>query len=70
MVVVEVPVVVVVIVGSFYVVVVVGVDVVIFQSDFFKKSEFRCILISDRSTLGAGAKTRLHTPKAGTYHEQ
>ena len=22
------------------------------------------------STLGAGAKTRLHTPKAVTYHEQ
>ena len=27
-------------------------------------------LISDPGTLGAGAKTRLHTPKAVTYHEQ
>ena len=30
----------------------------------------RCVLISDPSTLGAGDKTRLHTPKAVTYHEQ
>ena len=30
----------------------------------------RCVLISDPGTLGAGAKTRLHTPKAVTYHEQ
>ena len=30
----------------------------------------RCVLISDPSTLGAGAKPRLHTPKAVTYHEQ
>ena len=32
--------------------------------------DLRCVLISDPSTLGAGAKTRLHTPKAVTYHEQ
>ena len=42
---------------------------------FFKMAckqnlDLRCVLISDPSTLGAGAKTRLHTPKAGTYHEQ
>ena len=30
----------------------------------------RCVLISDPGTLGAGAKTRLHTPKAVTYHDQ
>ena len=29
-----------------------------------------CVLISDPGILGAGAKTRLHTPKAVTYHEQ
>ena len=29
----------------------------------------RCVLISDPGTLG-GAKTRLHTPKAVSYHEQ
>ena len=29
-----------------------------------------CVLISDPGTLGAGAKTRLHTPKSVTYHEQ
>ena len=28
----------------------------------------RCVLISDPPTLGAGAKTRLYTPKAVTYH--
>ena len=27
-------------------------------------------LISDPGTLGAGAKTRLHTPKAVTHHVQ
>ena len=27
-------------------------------------------MFSYPSTLGAGAKTRLHTPKAVTYHEQ
>ena len=32
--------------------------------------DLRCVLISDPSTLGAGAKSRLHTPKAVTYHEQ
>ena len=32
--------------------------------------DLRCVLISDPSTLGAEAKTRLHTPKAVTYHEQ
>ena len=32
--------------------------------------DLRCVLISDPGTLGAGAKTRLHTPKAVTYHEQ
>ena len=32
--------------------------------------DVRCVLVSDPSTLGAGAKTRLHTPKAVTYHEQ
>ena len=32
--------------------------------------DLRCVLISDPSTVGAGAKTRLHTPKAVTYHEQ
>ena len=32
--------------------------------------DLRCVLISDPSTLGAGAKTRFHTPKAVTYHEQ
>ena len=33
--------------------------------------DLRCVLISDPSTtLGAGAKTRLHTPNAVTYHEQ
>ena len=32
--------------------------------------DLRCVLISDPSTLGAGAKTRLHTPKAVTYREQ
>ena len=32
--------------------------------------DLRCVLISDPSTLGAGAKTRLHTPQAVTYHEQ
>ena len=42
---------------------------------FFKMAckqnlDLRCVLISDPSTLGAGAKTRLHTPKAVTYHEQ
>ena len=35
-----------------------------------QKLDLRCVLISDPSTLGAGAKTRLHTPKAVTYHEQ
>ena len=29
-----------------------------------------CVLISDPSTLCGGAKTRLHTPRAVTYHEQ
>ena len=42
---------------------------------FFKMAckqnlDLRCVLISDPSTLGAGAKTRLHTPNAVTYHEQ
>ena len=42
---------------------------------FFKMAckqnlDLRCVLISDPSTLGAGDKTRLHTPKAVTYHEQ
>ena len=40
---------------------------------FFKMAQnldLRCVLISDPGTLGAGAKTRLHTPKAVTYHEQ
>ena len=42
---------------------------------FFKMAckqnlDLRCVLISDPGTLGAGAKTRLHTPKAVTYHEQ
>ena len=32
--------------------------------------DLRCVLISDPGTLCAGAKTRLHTPKAVTYHEQ
>ena len=32
--------------------------------------DLRCVLISDPGTLGAGAKVRLHTPKAVTYHEQ
>ena len=33
--------------------------------------DFKCVLISDPSpTLGAGANTHLHTPKAVTYHEQ
>ena len=32
--------------------------------------DLRCVLISDPGTLGAGAKTRLHNPKAVTYHEQ
>ena len=32
--------------------------------------DLRCVLISDPGTLGAGAKTRLRTPKAVTYHEQ
>ena len=30
----------------------------------------RSVLISDPSTLGAGAQTRLRTPKAVTYHGQ
>ena len=34
------------------------------------KLDLRCVLISDPSTLGAGAKTRLHTPKDVTYREQ
>ena len=40
---------------------------------FFKPAQnldLRCSLISDPGTLGAGAKTRLHTPKAVTYHGQ
>ena len=42
---------------------------------FFKMAckqnlDLRCVLISDPSTLGAGAKTSLHTPKAVAYHEQ
>ena len=40
---------------------------------FFKmapKSEFEMYFASQPSTLGAGCKTRLHTPKAVTYHEQ
>ena len=40
---------------------------------FFKMAQnldLGCVLISDPNTLGAGAKTRLHTPKAVTYHEQ
>ena len=32
--------------------------------------DLRCVLISDPSTLGAGAKTRLHAPKAVAYHAQ
>ena len=32
--------------------------------------DLRCVLISDPSTLVAGAKARLHTPKAVTYHTQ
>ena len=32
--------------------------------------DLRCVLISDPGTLGAGAKIRLHTPKAVAYHEQ
>ena len=35
-----------------------------------QNQDLRCVLISDPSTLGAGAKTRLHTPKAVAYHEQ
>ena len=42
---------------------------------FFKMAckqnlDLRCVLISDPSTLSARAKTRPHTPKAVTYHEQ
>ena len=40
---------------------------------FFKMAQnldLRCVLISDPGTLGAGAKTRLRTPKAVAYHEQ
>ena len=42
---------------------------------FFKMAckqnlDLRCVLISDPRTLGAGAKRRLHMPKAVTYHEQ
>ena len=42
---------------------------------FFKMAckqnlDLRCVLISDPGTLGAGAKTRLHTPKAVSYYEQ
>ena len=34
--------------------------------------DLRCVLISipDPGTVGAGAKIRLHMPKAVTYHEQ
>ena len=32
--------------------------------------DLRCVLISDLSTLGAGAQTRLHMPKAVAYHAQ
>ena len=35
-----------------------------------QKLDLRCVLIWDPSTEGAGAKTRLRTPKAVTYHEQ
>ena len=46
------------------------------RSSFFSKwlckqnLDLRCVLISDPRTLGAVSKTRLHTPKAVTYHKQ
>ena len=43
------------------------------RSPFFEMAQnldLRCVLLSGPGTLGAGAKPRLHTPKAVTYHEQ
>ena len=42
---------------------------------FFKMAckqnlDSRCVLISDPGALGAGAKTRLHTPKDVAYHDR